>query len=794
MITLQTNVARTQVQQLIDEQVDGILTALLKAPDLLKRVGTDDQQHNLSSEVIDQWKEILKNERYKVERLEASFVVVGTMKAGKSTMINTIAGMELLPNRNQPMTSLPTVVRHCPGKKEPELFFSDPQPMNELVLQLRDLLLDLKQSGSVFQLSFCATDDGKELVQKIMDGSLGKFNTNYTGRQEIFDFLKKINDIWRLCISDGVKLDITDCIRQYDDLQKFPAIEIEFAHMNGQEYGLSGGKFALIDMPGSNEAGQNFLKEIMREQLEKASAVVAVLDYTQLNAEADAEIRRAINEVANVTDDRLFVFVNKFDQKDRHSMDAETLRSYVAKQLFEGRLDQSHIYPVSSKYGYLAARALSELENFAHLPDHQYNPWVADFAALALGASWEEEDIEPTELGNRALKLWRNSRFDRPLVEVVQGGYDNAANTSLQAALSKMMQYNKRVIESLQLRQNALSTDIETIEYNITSITQKLALIREAQNEARQLIDESNKILQDKVFQLFDEVEETVSDEIELVFLRENWIERRLAPYFGSSSQNRNNFSQHLCNDFSSKAGANEFIDKLVAAGAETIEPRLQEVQASIESAIDELVNRVWSGVNDRLDKALKTAEKKLNEAFSIKINFPKPDVNSINVDLNILYNSSIRKDNVTRINTKQKRKWYTLWCRKQTVVYRYQENVYRVYTQDVIEQVQAQMRIDMENLWDRLDSYMCNGFKPAINDYFVKTAECLQRVSCDLAAALDDKKMQTEKLEMKLLTINSILNVAYKQQEKLLTVDASLSDVSDSEIKRFDYQGTSSG
>ena len=36
--TLQMNVARTQVQQLIDEQVEGILMALLKAPELLKSV------------------------------------------------------------------------------------------------------------------------------------------------------------------------------------------------------------------------------------------------------------------------------------------------------------------------------------------------------------------------------------------------------------------------------------------------------------------------------------------------------------------------------------------------------------------------------------------------------------------------------------------------------------------------------------------------------------------------------------------------------------------------------------
>ena len=786
------DVARAQVQQLIEDQVKVVSNALLKAPNLLTRSNdTDVQQHDLNSDAIAKWNEILKSELHKVERLEASFVVVGTMKAGKSTMINTITGMELLPNRNQPMTSLPTVVRHCPGKNDPELFFSDPQPMNELVIQLRDILLDMQRGGSVSHLSFCVTKDGKELVQKIMDGSLSSFKENYKGRLEIFDFLKNINDIWRLCLANEIGLDIGACLRQYDDIQKFPTIEVEFAHMNSQEYGLRGGCFALIDMPGSNEAGQNFLKEIMREQLEKASAVIAVLDYTQLNAEADADIRRAINEVANVTDDRLFVFVNKFDQKDRHSMDAETLRSYVAKQLFEGRLEQSHIYPVSSRYGYLAARALRELQNFSQLPNYQLNPWVADFVALALGASWEDEEMNPAELENKALKLWRNSQFERPLAEVVQGGYDNAASTSLQSALSKMVTYNKRVIDSLQLRQNALSTDIGTIEDNIMAIKEKLTLIEDAQSEAQQLIEESNKILQERVLQVFDETDKIVSIEIEKVFLRENWIEQRLAPYFIMSPNKQSNITHHLCNDFSSKTDANNFIDKLVAVGAEKIEPRLQDMQTSVEAAIDEIVAGVWNGVNERLDAALQAAEKRLHETFSIEINFPKPSVDSINVDFSSLYDSSIRKDKVTRTNTKQKRKWYTLWCRKQTIIYRYEERVYRVYTKDVIEDIQIQMRKDMDVLGQNLDSYMHNEFKPSINDYFVETANCLKRVSNDLIDALTDKKLHNEKLEAKLQTINNILSLAHKQQENLLNVETNLYLDSESKISRPDYLGT---
>ena len=66
---------------------------------------------------------MLKEEAFKLRKNEIVIAVVGTMKAGKSTIINAIVGSEVLPVRNLPMTTLPTLLRHVPGKKEPELSF-----------------------------------------------------------------------------------------------------------------------------------------------------------------------------------------------------------------------------------------------------------------------------------------------------------------------------------------------------------------------------------------------------------------------------------------------------------------------------------------------------------------------------------------------------------------------------------------------------------------------------------------------------------------------------------------------
>ncbi len=67
---------------------------------------------------------MLNNELRKISRLEMVLAIVGTMKAGKSTTINAIVGTEVLPNRNRPMTALPTLIRHTPGQKNRYCIFT----------------------------------------------------------------------------------------------------------------------------------------------------------------------------------------------------------------------------------------------------------------------------------------------------------------------------------------------------------------------------------------------------------------------------------------------------------------------------------------------------------------------------------------------------------------------------------------------------------------------------------------------------------------------------------------------
>lgn len=137
----------------------------------------------------------------------------------------------------------------------------------------------------------------------------------YLGAQPIFHCLKSLNDLVRLAKA----LDVDFPFSAYAAIEHIPVIEVEFVHLAGLE--SYPGQLTLLDTPGPNEAGQPHLQKMLNQQLARASAVLAVLDYTQLKSISDEEVREAILAVGQSVP--LYVLVNKFDQQDRNSDDAD---------------------------------------------------------------------------------------------------------------------------------------------------------------------------------------------------------------------------------------------------------------------------------------------------------------------------------------------------------------------------------------------------------------------------------------------------------------------------------------
>jgi len=406
----------------------------------------------------------LNNELRKITRLEMVLAIVGTMKAGKSTTINAIVGTEVLPNRNRPMTALPTLIRHTPGQKEPGLNFIHAKPIEHLMHELQDKLRHVDRAKLALKLEM--DKDMNALLERIIGGVA--FEKHYLGAQPIFQCLKSLNDLVRLSRAMDVDFPFAD----YASIEHIPVIEVEFVHLAG--LGENAGQLTLLDTPGPNEAGQPHLQKMLSEQLARASAVLAVMDYTQLKSISDQEVRQAIAAVSKSVP--LYALVNKFDQKDRNSDDEDQVRAMISGTLMKGFIHPGQIYPVSSMWGYLANRARHELTVHGRLPDPQEQRWVQDFAEAALGRRWRTADLaDVPHIRHAADLLWEDSLFEKPINMLLHAAHANASLFALRSASHKLLNYAQSARDLLEFRLQGLTVAAEQLQDNIARLEEDMA-------------------------------------------------------------------------------------------------------------------------------------------------------------------------------------------------------------------------------------------------------------------------------------------------------------------------------
>lgn len=194
-------------------------------------------ESGLSPERILEDQAIFQGEIQKLKNFDVVLAVVGTMKAGKSTTINAIVGREIMPNRNRPMTTLPTLIRHTSGKTEPELKFN-PDAVNTFIGEIRDILLQNHDETLKGHSELKENNDLLSLIEDIRQHM--NFSDTYHGEEKIFDFLKRLNDLARLAkvLNESLETNLTFPYVAYREFDTLPVIEVEFSYLqNAQDKG-----------------------------------------------------------------------------------------------------------------------------------------------------------------------------------------------------------------------------------------------------------------------------------------------------------------------------------------------------------------------------------------------------------------------------------------------------------------------------------------------------------------------------------------------------------------------------
>lgn len=479
---------------------------------LLKRMRTErnviiekleDAQQTFTQDSVGEDLEVLCGELYKLEKLDLVLAVVGTMKAGKSTAINAIIGTEVLPTRNRPMTALPTLIRHTPGTTKPVLCLKNRRPVNALASRLRD---KVKKSRHDLRDEMDRDRHFHDLVDSIDKGE--DFKGTYKGASEIAEFLKDLNDLVRL----SSRFDLEFPFDEYDEVDEMPVIEVEFAHLS--EMKEASGHLVLLDTPGPNEAGQSQLRGLLREQLSKSSAVLVVLDYTQLGSEADDDVRDDLKKIAKLMDGRSYVLVNKFDQKDMRSDTDKQIRDLVTKDLLKDVVKGDNVFPVSARWAYLSNRAKQAIKFEGRLPNPEKEPWVRDFGSEAFGRRWQHQIESQEEISEGADMLWKDSQFTAPLERVIQSAYSQAALLAVHSAAAKLSDYEQKMSNYLSIRSKSLKNDIDILKSQAGELKTDLEEIEKSEKIAKKNTEDLwtrvDRKLSDVLDERIKEIRETI--------------------------------------------------------------------------------------------------------------------------------------------------------------------------------------------------------------------------------------------------------------------------------------------
>ena len=641
-----------------------LLRQMVEEPDVLSDSKNENRLFFDKQKALKRIEE-LEGEQIKTARREMVLAVVGTMKAGKSTTINAIVGQEILPNRNRPMTSVPTLIRHVPGKTEPVLHLEHIQPVRNLLITLQEKLAT--PAGQQVAQTLQQTGDTRELLDILTDD--GWLKNEYHGEEEIFTGLASLNDLVRLAAAMGTEFPFDE----YAEVQKLPVIDVEFSHLVGMD--ACQGTLTLLDTPGPNEAGQPQMEVMMRDQLQKASAVLAVMDYTQMNSKADEDVRKELNAIADVSAGRLFVLVNKFDEKDRNGDGADAVRQKVPAMLNSDVLPASRVYPGSSRQAYLANRALHELRKNGTLPVDE--TWVDDFVREAFGRMKKDYVCKDSELATEgATDLWECSLIDQLITEVILSSHSRAAALAVDSAAAKLMQNAENISEYLSLRHQGLMQSIQSLQAHITSLLEDIREIADCQEQVTADVRMAMEEIDARTRELLTGVCTSLEEELNDYFRSGKRKEQQMLEEENSAQpRERNAFAffhdifgtgnQHdRMRDFDPDSPEIKFSDRrealeLMTQIESTVTSLHREAEAQFRPELEKIVSGIETGFRGTALYASEYIAGRINtrledEGFTVKISFPA--VSQLQTRLAVKTNLSALMEERTETVTRRRR------------------------------------------------------------------------------------------------------------------------------------------
>jgi predicted GTPase len=398
----------------------------------------------------------------KVKRKELTMTIVAPTSAGKSTIINAIAGQDLLPIVFSREVTRPKLIL------DKALMTLLREVWGQLHQKLQRIGLDeaIKQATK--------NDFPREnVIKEILNSSSVSSQSEVEESNGIQAELIRINDLLRLCGIFGISTGFLS------SLSEIPRIEVPFPRQLSSLKDSGLGTLALVDTPGPNEDKSLNLVNVVEDRLDVSSLILVVVDYrTITEPENQKKVKELVDKMAaDKGRDRIYIIVNKIDARDPNNSEDLTKGQILnlVKTKYEVDDPQNRVFEMSARQGFLATNFQREKEiyqptelrgrkSFEALGQKYYsNYWKTKKTTATLQEMQEVADEFLQDSGFVGFI----EKAIAPLVPSIKDALKDISQifTSFSSCLVKQKGILERDIQQLEIEINQLEIDLSEVRY-----------------------------------------------------------------------------------------------------------------------------------------------------------------------------------------------------------------------------------------------------------------------------------------------------------------------------------------
>ncbi|MFN5763868.1 MAG: dynamin family protein, partial [Pseudanabaena sp.] len=500
----------------------------------------------------------IENEITKVKNLELRMAIVAPMKAGKSTIINAIVGQDILPSRQQAMTTLPTEIVFSKEVTEAKLMLrhegsdafdvlkqswgSLKRKINQIGLEqakertkayphLQDLLEDVSDNPESSLTSELSETEAvqPDLGEDVSNNPEPSFTPEVSGTEAIQTTLAKVNDLVRLCSA----LEPSD--NPLMSLVSAPRIEVPFCQTESSLKLDGVGKLVFVDTLGLNEAGDMNLADVVKRQLESSAIILLVLDYTQLTTEAAEKVKRDVDEVAEIKGrESIYILINKVDmRKKKEDMTKQQVLEFVNNK-FGIEASTNRVFEISASRAAYASNFWNEKKKgFTNPQDMR----TSDLLGMQYyGDSWRkkfQKKVDMDDMEEAATDVWSESGFAEFLQKAIAALMIKAAPLTLLNALNDVRYGLTSLQNSINFQKNIFGQDVQKLQGQISALEHDLENLLDCQNKLKSQVKDIGKTLEQELITSLHNMKEQSSAELNNIFISREFSEAGLGKKFG---------------------------------------------------------------------------------------------------------------------------------------------------------------------------------------------------------------------------------------------------------------------